>query len=1011
MSEGRGEKSRAVEQIKKGMETAFIDAGITSNLAYKPQFVYNDYREGKKVFSAIEAELENCDEFFFSVAFVNEGGIAPFLQVFKDLKSRGIKGKLLTTDYLFFTDPKALEKVYRLGNIEVRMFRTKGNGAGFHTKGYLFRNGETYRYIVGSSNLTQSALMHNKEWNTKVISTANGEYRNSIMAEFNHLWNAEETLRYEQFIDEYISEYEQVQKQKKIARQEEIVSIEQYRLQPNEMQRQFCRKLAQFQADGETRALLISATGTGKTYASAFGLRDALKHCGKVLFLVHREQILKQAKKSYARVFGKSYKMAIFSGNEKELEEIKAADFVFAMITMLSKEEYLTEFQKNTFSAIVIDEVHHAAANSYAKIMNYFTPEFWLGMTATPDRPDGKDIYELFHHNIACDIRLKQAMEYDLLCPFHYYGITDIEVEGRCIDDADGRLENFSRLTSDERVNHIAEQIEYYGYSGPRVKGLMFCRTLKEARELSVKLNQRTKADGSLYRTLALDGGSNEPERLEAISRLVDDTRADYLDYILTCGIFNEGVDIPEVNQVVMLRPTESSIVFIQQLGRGLRKSDGKEYVVIIDFIGNYTKNYLIPMALSGDRSRNKEVLRTYVAEGTRMLPGCSSVHFEQIVKERIYRNIEQSNINLVEDIKYEYRCLKNKLGRIPAYIDFDENHSIDVTCIFENESLRSYHSFLKKYEPEYEYKDSLNPIQEEMLQCVSQKIADGKRIEELELLKRLAAYSRIEIAKYVSVVCGDYQTSVSERKINNVVKVLSNDFLPAETQKKKYSQSIFVKKEEDILQAADSFAAQLKNKVFAKLLLELLDYGIYRYKKNVDRNKYKDTDFVLYQKYSKGDVCRLLNWDKNINPQSIGGYFYDRQTRTLPIYVTYRKDDDIADTQKYKDRFDGNANFISISKPGRGYKSAKRKEDSKELTYFYDGGTRIYLFLQKDKNETDYYFMGEMYICGKAQEVYRETTNDTVLEFRYTLDVPARDDLYDYFTNEEIFAGEREGL
>lgn len=285
-------------------------------------------------------------------------------------------------------------------------------------------------------------------------------------------------------------------------------------------------------------------------------------------------------------------------------------------------------------------------------------------------------------------------MEYDLLCPFHYYGITDIEIEGRCIEDADGELENFSRLTSDERVNHIVEQIEYYGYSGTRVKGLMFCRTLKEAHELSLKLNQRTKADGSFYRTLDLDGGSNEFERLEAISRLVDDRRADYLDYILTCGIFNEGVDIPEVNQVVMLRPTESSIVFIQQLGRGLRKSDGKEYVVIVDFIGNYTKNYLIPMALSGDRSRNKEVLRAYVAEGTRMIPGCSSVHFEQIVKERIYRNIDQSNINKVEDIKYEYKCLKNRLGRIPGYIDFDENNSVDVACIFENESLRSYHSF-----------------------------------------------------------------------------------------------------------------------------------------------------------------------------------------------------------------------------------------------------------------------------------------------------------------------------
>lgn len=992
-----------LENLRNGFETAYIDSTYSSNLAFKPQFVYNDYKEGKKVFSAIEAELENCDEFIFSVAFVNRGGIAPFLQVFKDLKDRGIKGKLLTTDYQHFTDPEALQLIHSLGNIEVRMYRTNGDKDGFHTKGYLFRNKDTYRYIVGSSNLTQSALMQNKEWNTKVISTHKGEYSQSVLVEFEKMWTV--SNGYLEFIDEYSFEYEQIKKQKRIAKQEEIICFDEYVLTPNEMQRQFCSKLRGFQKDGETRALLISATGTGKTYASAFGLRDALEHPTKTLFLVHREQILKQAKKSYSKVFGKQCKMAIFSGNEKDIDEIKPADFVFAMITMMSKPEYISLFDKTEFSTIVIDEVHHAATKSYAKIMDYFCPSFWLGMTATPDRPDGKDIYELFDHNIACDIRLQQAMEYDLLCPFHYYGITDLEVNGESIDE--DNLDDFNRLHFDERIKHIVKQIEYYGHSGDRVKGLMFCRTLAEAHDISTKLNEVKKQDGTFYRTLDLDGGSNDAERMEAISRLVDDSRDDNLDYILTCGIFNEGVDIPEVNQVVMLRPTESSIIFIQQLGRGLRKSDDKEYVVIIDFIGNYTKSYLIPKALSGDRSGSKENLRTYVAEGTRLLPGCSSIHFEKIIKERIYRNIDQSNLNKVEDIKYEYKCLRNKLGRIPTYYNFDEHNSIDLTCIFNNENLRSYHTFLKKYEPDYEYKDSLTPVQEEMLQCISQKIADGKRVEELELLKRLTAYSSIYLNKYISLLNSKYNSTVPEEKINNVVKVLSNDFLPAETQKKKYSQSIFVKRENDELFATDSFMEQLKNEAFDKLLRELLDYGIYRYKKNVDQNKYKNTDFVLYQLYSKSDVCRLLNWDKNINAQNIGGYFYDEKTKTLPVYITYRKDEEIAETQKYKDRFEGNSQFISTSKPGRGLAGDKRKTNSPEASYFYDNDTSIYLFLQKDKKETEYYFMGELHIYGTPEEVYREETDDTVLEFRYTLDVPVREDLYDYFTNEEITAGD----
>lgn len=734
-------------------------------------------------------------------------------------------------------------------------------------------------------------------------------------------------------------------------------------------------------------------------------MRDALDKPTKTLFLVHREQILKQAKKSYGKVFGKKYTMVIFSGNQKKMEEIKSADFVFAMISMMSKHEYLESFDKNEFTNIVIDEVHHAATNSYAKIMDYFTPDFWLGMTATPDRPDGKDIYELFDHNIACDIRLQQAMEYDLLCPFHYYGITDVEVNGESISE--DNLEDFNHLYLDERVKHIVSQIKYYGYSGDRVKGLMFCRTLKEAHELSEKLNQVKKSEGSYYRTLDLDGNSDESERVEAIKRLVEENREDQLDYILTCGIFNEGVDIPEVNQVVMLRPTESSIIFIQQLGRGLRKFDEKEYVVIIDFIGNYTKSYLIPKALSGDRSGSKETLRTYVAEGTRLLPGCSSIHFEKIIKERIYKNIDQSNLNKIEDIKYEYRCLKNKLGRVPTYYDFDEHNSIDMTCIFGNESLRSYHTFLKKYEPEYEYKDSLNAVQEEMLQCVSQKIADGKRIEELELLKRLLTYSSVFVSKYVAMLSEKYHSTLTDGKLNNIVKVLSNDFLPAETQKKKYGHSIFVEKRDNELVATDSFVEQLKNETFVKLLHELLDYGIYRYKKNVDPYKYKDTDLVLYQKYSKSDVCRLLNWDKNINAQNIGGYFYDKKTKTLPIYITYRKDEEIADTQKYKDRFEGNGSFISTSKPGRGLVNEKRKRNSREVTYFYDKETSIYLFLQKDKKETGYYFMGELNINGNPEEVYRKETNDTVLEFHYDMDVSVREDLYDYFTNEDIAVGE----
>ena len=248
------------------------------------------------------------------------------------------------------------------------------------------------------------------------------------------------------------------------------------------------------------------------------------------------------------------------------------------------------------FDYILIDEVHKAGASSYQKVIEYFNPKFLMGMTATPERTDDFNIYALFDYNIAYEIRLQEALEEDMLCPFHYFGVTDIEYNGETIDDAT----ILSKLVADERVNHILDKIEYYGFSGETVKGLMFCSRKEEAAKLSLVLNEKG------LRTVALTGDDSQEERVLRINQLENGK----LDYILTVDIFNEGIDIPCINQVVMLRQTQSSIIFIQQLGRGLRKHDTKDYVTIIDFIGNYKNNYLIPVALSGDQSQNKDNIR-----------------------------------------------------------------------------------------------------------------------------------------------------------------------------------------------------------------------------------------------------------------------------------------------------------------------------------------------------------------------------------------------------------------
>ena len=392
------------------------------------------------------------------------------------------------------------------------------------------------------------------------------------------------------------------------------------------------------------------------------------------------------------------------------------------------------------------DEAHHSPANTYRKVMEYFQPKLFLGMTATPDKRDdnieGRNVYEIFNYRIAYEIRLQQAMDDNLLCPFHYFGITDLDIIGDDEKNAD-----FSVLTCDERVRHIVEQADYYGYSGEKVKGLIFCRGIRETEELSRKLNKTVNpATGRFFRTIALNGSSSEQERQEAFERLAmnEEDATGYkepLDYILSYEILNEGVDIVEVNQVIMLRPTQSPIVFIQQLGRGLRKADGKEYVVILDFIGNYNNNFMIPIALSGDRTYNKDNIRRYIMEGGRVIPGASTVHFDEISRKKIFASVDNANFSDIRLIRENYTNLKNKLGRIPALRDFDDYGEMDVLRIFDNNSLGSYYRFLVKYEKEYTVR--LSEDEEKVIEFVSKKLADGKRIYELQMFKRMQCTRR----------------------------------------------------------------------------------------------------------------------------------------------------------------------------------------------------------------------------------------------------------------------------
>lgn len=736
-----------MDELNKALHTSFIDKSFPSNKDLRPKLFFNDYKRRMNLAFEITKRLKECDYFEFSVAFISESGLAVLKQILLNLKEKGVKGRIITSTYLGFNAPKMFKQLLSFTNIEVRVFEQEH--CGFHPKGFIFHTGDHRDIIVGSSNLTQTALESNQEWDLFFTSHENGELASQVSNEFDIQWELSTPLT-----NEWIESYKET-----YVKPFRPASVQSSKIiKPNKMQEEALKSLKNLRDNNKDKALLISATGTGKTFLSAFDVRRFKPK--RLLFVVHRRNIAEAALRSFKYLIP-NVSMGIFSGNTKETD----SDFIFSTVQTIHKKEYREMFDRDAFDYIIIDEVHRAGAQSYQDIVDYFKPKFLLGMSATPERSDDFDIYEMFDHNIAYEIRLIQAMEYNLLCPFHYYGITDMTIDGIEIDDKS----EFNILTSELRVDYIIEKINEYGYSGDRIHGLIFCSRKDECEKLSQLFNMRG------YKTIALTGDSSEEMRQKAIDSL-ESNDENSLDYIFTVDIFNEGIDIPKVNQVVMLRPTESAIVFVQQLGRGLRKNDSKEYVVIIDFIGNYEKNFLIPVALSGQTNYNKDSLRQFVCEGSLITPGASTIQFDQITEKRIYQSIDAANFTQVRLIKDSYKQLKEKLGRIPHLKEFEQYGAIDVQLMFQNKSLGCYHTFLSKYEKDYHI--HFSTLEEKYLQFISSKLSSGKRVEELEAIKLIINKRTNLLTHLKETLNSDYKIELPDVGIETISNILSQNFM-----------------------------------------------------------------------------------------------------------------------------------------------------------------------------------------------------------------------------------------
>jgi len=931
----------------------FIDHTAPSPDKYLPKLVINEPAQGKTVLATVLRHLSECEEFWFTVAFATKSGVVTLLNSLQALESRGIKGRVLVSQYLDFTQPQALRALLQLSNVTLKI-ATTGN---FHAKGYLFNKGDSYDLLIGSSNLTAGALKVNKEWNLQVSSSAQGELLRSVQEVF-----AQEFEQATPVDATFINTYEQrYLANSRFVRQEALLTTP---ASPNAMQVEALASLQALRAKAQKKGLLISATGTGKTYLAAFDAQRA--GAKKLLFVVHRTTIASAALHTFQRVFGQTRSMGLYSDSEQDLTN----DFLFCTVQTLARSPHLTRFAPTHFDYVVIDETHRSGAESYQRLLAHFQPAFLLGMTATPERTDGYDIFQQFDHNIAYEIRLQQALAEDMLCPFHYFGVTDVTIDGELMPEQAG----FAQLVAEERIAHILEKAAFYGCDTGRVRGLVFCRTLAESGALAEAFNAKG------FRTLALDGSSSETLRAASIARLESDDPATQLDYLFTVDIFNEGIDIPRLNQVILLRPTQSAIVFVQQLGRGLRKAPGKEYLTVLDFIGNYATNYLVPIALFGDTTYNKDTLRKLLAAGSSLLPGASTINFDRIAQDRIYASIDAARLNQKRDLVQAYRLLKFTIGRPPLMVDFLLHHARDPFLYVTG--WGSFFNFAAQQEPSLQ--GQLTAEETTILALIATHLANAKRIEEVAILALLLQHATVSFPQLTTHLRTTYNlpTLASPR---SCLRNLNFEFV-------RTPQPV-VSYEADLFQLTPEFAVMAAKPVFRQFLLDALAFAQIRYR------TYAQSQFVggffLYQKYARRDVCRILNWDVD---ESATVYGYKVKNGSCPLFVNYHKAQDIAQSTNYEDGFLNPHEFNWMTK-------SNRKLTSPEIQAMQQGRLRLPLFIKKSNGEgSDFYYMGEVIPTSFTQTSIQvdEHTTKPIVQVRFSLLHPVEDTLYQYLTTEQ---------
>ncbi|PWK15972.1 DUF3427 domain-containing protein [Tumebacillus permanentifrigoris] len=868
-----------------------------------PLLITNYGLGDQNLFKMLKFELITADSADFMVSFIRWSGLQLLLRAFDEMQQENKKVRILTSTYLKYTEPKALRRLHELDNVELRVFNSGQRS--FHTKAYLFtRESGMDTTIIGSSNLSKAALQDGFEWNVKLPTSSHIPVAKRAHQIFEEMWSDPRSIPVtDEFLERYEFDYQQKPQMKfySIAKGQDVLAKKEIIKKtptPNPMQVEALQALRETRQNGYKRGVIIAATGTGKTYLSAFDVHQF--EASTLLFLAHRDELLEGAKTTFAHVFNDPEMCGKLSGTQKDWDR----PYLFSTVQTMYREDVLARYQPDHFEYIIVDEFHHAQADTYQKILDYFKPKFLLGLTATPERMDGRDVLALCDHNVVYETRLRDALKRGMLVPFHYFGLSDPHVDYEEIPMQNGTFNEAAlvhALNSHERVGYVIDMIQKFGHDGDLLKALGFCASIEHAQYMSNEFNSRG------YHTACLTGNDHPVLRQEMISRLINDK--DPLHVIFTVNIFNEGVDIPTVNMLLFLRPTDSATIFIQQLGRGLRKAKGKEYVTVLDFIGNYQKSFIVPLALSGQvnhKAFDRDALRVTLETEFSNLPEGCYVDLEEISRQQILNTLDNVRMDSRQMLTDLYNQFRRDLGYSPELPDF-----------LYSEQAPSLFYFIKKFGSWVQTKKAMKDLNEFDINLLASEFHFSlvQRLEqmlplrwpyEFVVLDLATKLKTVTVSQVISELQKRFSTTLINEQVHGSFVLQAMRRLSKIPSKQQWAFGEF--SDEQFIISEKVFDAWHVHEM-AGYLQQRLIYGLIEFHRTSKPDIFfgSQNGLIEYQNYTRNELMFLFQ-----SPAQEGSWRegVSKVDNHYLIFINLNKDEGIADHLDYKDYFVDNQHF-----------------------------------------------------------------------------------------------------